>query len=381
MKILVIAPQPFYQERGTPIAIKLLTETLCEFDNEVDLLTYNEGEDVVFKNLKIIRIPSFPFLKNYKIGFSIKKILADILLFCTFTRLVVFNKYDVVHAVEESIFFTLLYKPFLKGKIIYDMDSSLADQLAEKYKLFKGMKLFLESLEKAAIKYSDIIVIVCKALLEKVEGYYPDKPAFLLEDIAFENDKTAITENIRYILKFDGLLALYVGNLESYQGIKLLIDGIAEVETDIEYKVAIIGGEESDINFYQKYLEQIGLTGKIKFLGKKPFNALGNYLDQTDILLSPRLKGNNTPMKIYSYLASGKPVMATSISSHTQILSDDNSFLFDVTPKAFSKTFKEILENDNKREVIGKAGQILAKEKYSIEAYKRKLKNIYNSIN
>ena len=43
MKILLVAPQPFYQERGTPIAVRLLAETLCGAGHEVDLLTLVNG--------------------------------------------------------------------------------------------------------------------------------------------------------------------------------------------------------------------------------------------------------------------------------------------------------------------------------------------------
>ena len=41
-----------------------------------------------------------------------------------------------------------------------------------------------------------------------------------------------------------------------------------------------------------------------------------------DVLVSPRLKGLNTPMKIYSYLDSGSAVLATRLRTHTQVLDD-----------------------------------------------------------
>ena len=56
MNILLLAPQPFYQERGTPIAVRMLVETLCQAGNQVDLLTYHEGEDISLPGLKIYRI-------------------------------------------------------------------------------------------------------------------------------------------------------------------------------------------------------------------------------------------------------------------------------------------------------------------------------------
>ena len=77
MKILLIAPHPFFQERGTPIAVKLLIETLSEFGHTTDLLTFNEGADIFVQGITTYRIPNFSFLQNIPIGFSIKKIIAD----------------------------------------------------------------------------------------------------------------------------------------------------------------------------------------------------------------------------------------------------------------------------------------------------------------
>ena len=75
MKILLIAPQPFYQERGTPIAVRLLIETLCAAGHEVHLLTYHEGEDVAVPGLTIFRAARPPGIGNIPIGFSWKKVV------------------------------------------------------------------------------------------------------------------------------------------------------------------------------------------------------------------------------------------------------------------------------------------------------------------
>src|SRR5688572_29424716 len=60
MRILLLAPQPFYSERGTPIAIRLAATALCNAGHAVDILTYHEGEDVRMENLRVLRIPKPP---------------------------------------------------------------------------------------------------------------------------------------------------------------------------------------------------------------------------------------------------------------------------------------------------------------------------------
>ena len=52
MRILVVAPQPFYEERGTPMAVRLVAETLCKEGHEVDLLVYHDGRDIEIPGLR-----------------------------------------------------------------------------------------------------------------------------------------------------------------------------------------------------------------------------------------------------------------------------------------------------------------------------------------
>src|SRR5690349_9299956 len=54
-RILVVAPQPFYQDRGTPIALRQVLQALSESGRGVDLVTYPVGEDVAMRGLRIIR--------------------------------------------------------------------------------------------------------------------------------------------------------------------------------------------------------------------------------------------------------------------------------------------------------------------------------------
>ena len=55
MNVLLISPQPFFTERGTPIAVRCLAEALCADGHRVDLLTYPFGDDVAIDGLAIHR--------------------------------------------------------------------------------------------------------------------------------------------------------------------------------------------------------------------------------------------------------------------------------------------------------------------------------------
>ncbi|MEO7475357.1 MAG: glycosyl transferase family 1, partial [Gemmatimonadales bacterium] len=72
MKILVLAPHPFFQARGTPLAVRMVLEFLSTRGHEIDVLTLHEGEDVAIPNTRIVRIPRIPGIHNVRPGFSFK---------------------------------------------------------------------------------------------------------------------------------------------------------------------------------------------------------------------------------------------------------------------------------------------------------------------
>jgi len=380
LKILVVAPHPFYQERGTPIAVKLLVETLSGFGHEIDVLTFHEGENIDVKNVRLYRIAQPPFANNIPIGFSPKKLIADVYLTFYLAYLLSKNNYDVIHAVEESVFPAAFFNFFARKKLIYDMDSSMADQLIEKWKGLEKISKILNGFEHWAMKRSDVVLPVCRYLVDKVRRYDPNKKVFILEDIAFESNDRGKNEDIRKTMNTNKIVGMYVGNLVHYQGIDLLLEGVAKLNSD-NFSLAIIGGKPEDIKKYKSMSERLKISENVHFLGPRPLSQLPFYLSQADILISPRIKGKNTPMKIYSYLASGKPVLATNIYSHTQVLNKENSFLVEPEPESLAKGLEKLIENEELRNRIGETGKQTAMENYSLESYKRKLRKVYDYVN
>ncbi len=81
MKILLLAPHPFYQERGTPIAVDLLVKVLSDRGDQVDILTFHEGENREYPNVSVHRINPLLKIKGISPGFSLKKLYCDLILF------------------------------------------------------------------------------------------------------------------------------------------------------------------------------------------------------------------------------------------------------------------------------------------------------------
>src|SRR5690606_28114812 len=124
MRILMLAPHAFYVDRGTPIDVDLLLRILSERGDIVDAVVYPEGEDRRYPNVTLHRPWAPRWARKTGPGFSLKKLVCDVFLFFRALRLLRENRYDVIHAGEEAIFFALLFKRLFGVPCIYDMDSS-----------------------------------------------------------------------------------------------------------------------------------------------------------------------------------------------------------------------------------------------------------------
>lgn len=379
--ILVLAPQPFFQNRGTPIAVKLLVEELALAGNDVHLLVFHEGEDVAISGVTIHRIKDIRWVNNIPPSISWKKIVCDVFMFFKLISLQRRYNFDVIHAVEESAFMAMVVRLFTGTPYIYDMDSSLAIQIVDKLSFLKPVRGFFEFFEKKAIRSSLGVVAVCKALEDLARSYAPDNTIVRLEDISLLDNSVTTDELLREKYQLLGPIMLYVGNLEGYQGIDLLMESFAEVvRGNVQGSLVIIGGAEKDIIKYKQLADQLSISDHTCFCGPRPVDQLGHFLKQADILLSPRTQGNNTPMKLYSYLDSGIPVLATNLSTHTQVLTDDFSVLVEPDKKSMAAGMKKLLSNPEKRATIGARGKQIAQKNYSLQSFRKKLNTFYTHI-
>ena len=381
LHILVLAPQPFFQNRGTPIAVRKLVEQLTGDGHRVDLLVYAEGEDIVIPNCTVHRIPRLPGIQGIRPGFSLKKLAADLAFSVTALRMIRRLRPDVVHAVEESAFIAVAGQWMSGVPFIYDMDSSLAQQLIEQVPLFRGLRPVFVRLERAAVRRSIGTLVVCRALEDTVRQHAPGHPVARVEDASLlDGQPSGIREALPDAAR-RGPVAMYVGNLEQYQGIDLLLDGFRQALKEIPAaQLVLIGGNPETIAHYRDIVRQQGIEANVHFLGPKSVALLGNYLRQADVVVSPRMRGMNTPMKLYSYLDSGVPVLATRLLTHTQVLDDTVAMLVDPVPEAMAAGLVALLSNPALRAELGARGRQLARREFTPEIVGARLRSFYTDM-
>ena len=382
MRILVIAPQPFYQERGTPIATRLLIETLQSAGHSVDVLTYHVGDDPHLPGVRVFRAPAVPFVRDVPIGFSVRKILCDLMLGWRLLSLTRQIRYDVLHAVEEAVFLSLLVR--VRGsRIVYDMDSSLPEQLVGKYRALRGLDGLLRRLERLAIARSDLVLAVCEDLATRARGYETTTPVDVVEDVSMLADGTASGDvedlrsrssgarRARHVCRQSR--ALPRRRPAARRNRNARHGDAAESRRDRRYTPPTSPRTDSA-------RATLGISATVTFVGARPLKELGAYLAQADVLVSPRSSGQNTPMKLYSYLAAGKAVLATRIRSHTQVLTDDCALLVEPTGPALADGLDALLRSPALRAQLGGAAHRLAATRYSLTQFRKAVANAYRRL-
>ena len=160
MRILVLAPQPFFRQRGTPIAVRMLVETLAEAGHRVDLLTFHEGESVPLGGARLHRISPVPFVHDIGPGFSLKKVVCDVALAVRAAQMLRQAEYDVIHAVEEAAFIAQGLGRATSTPYLFDMDSSMPQQLASDVPGAQWARPVLEAVGAQALRDSAGAVVV-----------------------------------------------------------------------------------------------------------------------------------------------------------------------------------------------------------------------------
>lgn len=392
-KTLVIAPQPFFSPRGTPFSVYYRTMISAELGVKIDFLTYGQGEDVLIPGVRFFRTPAFRFLGTIKIGPSILKIFHDLFIFLRMAELLIRNQYTCIHAHEEAVFLALLLKPFFRFKLIYDMHSSLPQQLSNFN--FTKLKLLINIftwLENKSLNASNVIITICPDLYNYVQKVLPDnKKNFLIENSIFEpvqlknpTNDSAKSKNTPPPLPVPESFKqriVYAGTLESYQGIDLLIRSMTNVVK--EYPQAgciIVGGTKKQVAKYRQLAKSCGITSQVLFIGRIPQHQAQAYIKQATILISPRSKGTNTPLKIYEQLASGIPLVATNIYSHTQVLTPEVAFLVKLNEKDMARGIVDALNPEGQAREIAQNAKKLYEQEYSRSAYVDKLRRVLEQV-
>ncbi|MFO8003045.1 glycosyltransferase family 4 protein [Thioalkalivibrio sp.] len=384
MKALVIAPQPFFAARGTPFSVYYRSLVMSKLGVQVDLLCYGEGEDIDVPNIRVVRIPRFRFLGPIRIGPSPQKLFLDIFMLLWTIGLLLRRRYDYVHAHEESVFWCRFLNPVFRFRLAYDMHSSLPQQLTNfgftRNRLVIGTFRWLE---RSALKTSEAVITICPDLRDyALEAGVDPQRLFLIENSIFDEVRLAgegteaspEDSEPTHIPSASGPRVVYAGTFEAYQGLDILVRAFALVlKRQPGAQLLLVGGRPDQIEELQRLARDVNAGERCVFTGRVSKSAAMRLLESADVLVSPRSEGTNTPLKVYEQLASGKPLVATNIWSHTQVLNEDVCFLVEPEPDSMAQGLLRAVTDPETAGQRVQAARKLYSTAYSRPVYEQKV--------
>lgn len=380
----MLAPQPFFEPRGTPFSVLGRLKALSHLGHQVDLVTYHVGQDVPIAGVTIHRTPRIPFIKSVKVGPSLAKVFLDVLVLARAVGLLLRRRYDLLHTHEEASFFGVLLARLFRVRHVYDMHSSPPQQLSNfQYTRFRPLVWLFQWLERRVIASSDAVITICPALEEHVKQVCQNARQVMIENVASEADPWAASEadgrrpRDSYPQVDSRLVVLYAGTFEPYQGLDMLLAAAAPVARQArDVLFVLVGGKPEQVQHYQSMARSLGVADHVLFTGTRPPEEVPAFIRLAHVLVSPRASGTNTPLKVYSYLRSGKPIVAADLPTHTQVLTPQVAVLVKPDPGSLAQGILSVLQDPALARRLGESARLLFQQKYSFESFVRKTEQV-----
>jgi glycosyltransferase involved in cell wall biosynthesis len=380
-RILVVAPQPFYQDRGTPIALRQVLEALSQLEYGVDLLTFPLGEDIALPGLRIFRAGNPVGIQDVPIGFSLRKLALDASLVGALNTRLSRTSYTCVHAVEEAAFPAVVMGRRRGIPTLYDMQSSLPEQLLKhSVARIPPVPMALGVAERWLLNRADLVV-ASVGLAERVRRV---SPGARVREWRFPSGRVG-----EHAAEADGLrrrlgvsdaapVVLYSGTFEAYQGLEHLIGAAPLIlERVPSARFVFVGADEAGRLEVETAAAELVRDGILTIVDRQPRSVMPGYLAMADVLVSPRSFGGNLPLKVFDYLAAGRPIVATDIATHRELLTDERAVLVPPTPEGVAAGVVSVLCDGAKSAALAQAAREYAVEHLGWGRFLQSVAEIY----
>ena len=236
---------------------------------------------------------------------------------------------------------------------------------------FKHLQPIGKIIESKILKNADKVVVINEKLREYAikMGANPDKTHVVRAGIDIERyDPNIDGSEIRgrYGIEKDVLVLFFMGWLYDFSGLKEVALELAKIKDEKTNIKLLIVGDGDAFDDLQKIREENHLDGQIIMTGKQPYERIPEFIATADVCLLPaynnEIMRDIVPIKMYEYMAMGKPVITTKLPGVMGEFGNDHGVIYVDKPENVFKKAVELIEK-------GKIGEYGLKARRFVERY------------
>lgn len=348
----MLAPTPYFADRGCHVRIFEEARTLIRQGCDVRILTYHLGRDM--DGIPTERIPNIPWYRRLSAGPSWQKPLLDILLLFKVLSVARSFRPRILHAhLHEGACIALLLRPLLGIPLVMDFQGSLTTECRD-HGFFRAGSL-LERLfavvERTVNRYADAIITSSTQgadQLVKEWGVPEQRVSAVIDGVDTERFYPHPRREARRRLGLDETMPLvvYLGVLNSYQGVDLLLESVRVLKgRGASVRFLIMGYPEE---VYRERARSMGLDDMLTFTGRIDYDQAALYLSAGDLAVSPKLSLSEANGKLFNYMACGLPTLVFDTPVNREILADSGVYAVHGDAADLARKMAELLGDDRR---------------------------------
>lgn len=375
-RILLICPQAFLVNSGTPLSILIILQALTELGYSVDMVTTHIGEDRHFDQVEIHRIPRIPFLSDIPSGPSVAKFLIMPFMFVRSLSLLIRREYSFIVSLEDGALYGKIFRRLFGKKHIARIESLPTSRYPPGTFLNKLMGFY----ENLIFFSADVLLPLLATEEEYVRSKIKDgnQKIVLIEAMPAFTKETVSHERVKELRRqFDytesDVVILWIGNLADYQGASLLHDTVCAMSSagqsnsvDKHCKFLVTGKEEETRELFK------GEHHDNLILFEPEIRDMPNLVALGDVCLSFRNGDIGFPSKVLVFLRAGKPTVAVNTRSHgCHLTHGENSYLIEYDECQAAEAIRALASDKAERQRIGQNAKRYFDREFSWEKYRQ----------
>ena len=385
-RVLMIAPTPFFSDRGCHVRIYEQARSLKGRGLELALLTYPIGLDP--PGLAPVRVKKLEGYERTEPGPAWPRLLLDARVLREAWRLCGSFKPDLIHAhLHEGALIARALKVRFRLPVIFDYQGSLfAESVQHGFlkprgamaRLFKAVETFIE-------RGADKIVVSAEAMSRELsdKGLAPEPLPDGVDPERFSPGPKNRDLARDLGLPDDAPVAVFLGVISDYQGADIMIESARLLrERKIRVHFLVMGYPEAEAG---KEAERRGLADAMSFTGRLDYFRAHEYLRLGTLALAPKLSATESNGKVLNYMAAGLPVAAFDLPVNRELLGEHAEWAEPDQDRAraarsFAEAVARLLADPERAASLGRQGRERAAERFSVAAQADKLISLYRSL-